>query len=332
MILLTALQIIIAILLFYAINWLGKHSTAFGYKRLSLLLEADEAPAFNLLFRILTPVVFLLILSAAFYAVHADFLNQDLYRVVIYYFTFRFSYNILLGRARLLNWPMQSCYLLVTTGLAYAAQLYLISQKSFFFPTVATLGNQLWLLIIVFIYLLFNTLRTSQAATQRRKNAYLSHRYQLYNKRYGQTVSTAIDNPTLEALVYSVMIYEAFNRPRAFRLLESVAFFVGRSKTLGIMQITTKRYISDSESVVLACNKITSDARSANEDLEKKDYSVYTSLTPDNLRDLKEQDLINEILKRYNGGSLYQSQVLGIFRQIKSQYYPKAAKLIPVAK
>jgi hypothetical protein len=317
----------LAILLFYLINWLGRHSTALGYKKLSLLLEPDEAPAFNLLFRILTPVVFLLLLSALFYAVSLDHLNHNLYLIVIYYFLYRISYNVIYGRARLLNWPIQLSYVIITSGLSYAAQIYLISNKSYFFPNMETLGNQLWLLIIGFIYLLLNSFRGSQSNTQKRKNAYLNHRYRLYRKRYGRIIASIVDNQSLEALIYSIMIYEAFNRPKAFRYLESIGFFLGVSKTLGIMQVTTTKFITDSQSVKLACKKIIEDMSAEKDNLRNKDYSEYPQLASKHMNELKEHDLLNGILKQYNGGSLYTTEVLGIFRQIRSKYYPTAPAL-----
>ena len=318
---------VLAILLFYAINWLGAHSTAFKYKRLSLLFEPDEAPAFNLLFRILTPVVFLLLLSAFFYAIKADRMNEGIYLVVIYSFVFRLLYNVLLGRARLLNWSLQTLYLFTTAGLAYVAQKYLISKKEYLFPDFATLGNQLWLLIIGFLYLLFNNIQLKSAKTQHRKDAYLHHRYTLYKKKYGHIISPIIHVPALEALVYSIMIYEAFNRPKIFRVIESVGFWFGRSKTLGIMQMTTNRYISDAQSVRLACEKILNDGVAVREDVLKEDFSQYKNMES-YIDEIKEQHLLNGILKRYNGGSLYNSEVSNLFRQIKTKFYSQCQPLM----
>ncbi len=318
---------ILAISLFYAINWFGKHSTTFGYKRLSLLFELDEAPAFNLLFRILTPVVFLLLLSAFFYVIKADSLNDGLYLIVVYSFIFRLFYNVLLGRGRLLNWPLQALYFFTTAGLAYIAQKYLISQKEYLFPDLRTLGNQLWLLIIGFLYLLFNGIKVKSDKTQKRKDAYLNHRYILYKKRYGHIISSLIHIPALEPLVFSIMIYEAYNRPKMFRIIESIGFWLGRSKTLGIMQMTTNKYISDTQSVKLACKKILDDSLIAREEVLTKDFSGFGQ-AESYIADIKEQHLLNGILMRYNGGTLYNTEVTNLFRQIRTKFYPQCQTIM----
>ena len=42
------LHILLAILLFFIVNWLGAHSSPMGYMQLSLGMQDDTSPAFNL--------------------------------------------------------------------------------------------------------------------------------------------------------------------------------------------------------------------------------------------------------------------------------------------
>lgn len=51
------IQISLGILLFFIINWIGKHSYSIGYISISIFVRAEEAPAFNYIVRVLTPVV-----------------------------------------------------------------------------------------------------------------------------------------------------------------------------------------------------------------------------------------------------------------------------------
>ena len=41
------LDLFLAILFFYIINWIGKQSVSLGYIHLSVMVKDDEAPAFN---------------------------------------------------------------------------------------------------------------------------------------------------------------------------------------------------------------------------------------------------------------------------------------------
>ena len=49
----------LAIILFFTVNWLGKRSASFGYMHLSVFVRSDPAPAFNFIFRVFCPVVYL---------------------------------------------------------------------------------------------------------------------------------------------------------------------------------------------------------------------------------------------------------------------------------
>ena len=63
----TTAHILLAALLFLLVNWIGKHSIAAGYTQLSLFAKADEAPAFNVVFRALAPTVFLILSASLLY-------------------------------------------------------------------------------------------------------------------------------------------------------------------------------------------------------------------------------------------------------------------------
>ncbi len=52
-------HVLLAALLFMIVNWIGRHSIASGYHQLTLFAKVDEAPAFNFVFRVLAPTVFL---------------------------------------------------------------------------------------------------------------------------------------------------------------------------------------------------------------------------------------------------------------------------------
>lgn len=64
----TILHVGLAIVLFYLINWVGRHSSGLGYMQLTLFVRPDEAPAFNFLLHALSPTVFVIMASAALYA------------------------------------------------------------------------------------------------------------------------------------------------------------------------------------------------------------------------------------------------------------------------
>lgn len=60
----------------------------------------------------------------------------------------------------------------------------------------------------------------------------------------------------LRALLYTIMYIEDSNRPKWFRLFERAFFWTGRVKSTGIMQVRSRKALSDQESVELAIPKV----------------------------------------------------------------------------
>jgi hypothetical protein len=94
----------LAILLFLGVNWIGEHSSAFGYLRLSLHVGEVPAPAFNFVLKALAPTVYIIIVSTVCYVLKRENLVQGIWLVAAYYFVFRLLFNIAFGRAALLDW------------------------------------------------------------------------------------------------------------------------------------------------------------------------------------------------------------------------------------
>ena len=69
----------LGVLLFFIINWIGKHSYSVGYMEISMFLKVEEAPAFNFLYRIISPIVYLFIVSAIFYKIGLSKYVTDIY-------------------------------------------------------------------------------------------------------------------------------------------------------------------------------------------------------------------------------------------------------------
>ena len=82
-------HIILGIGLFFLINWIGKHSYSIGYIEISIFVKTEEAPALNFLIRVLTPIVYIIIVSTTLYYFGLDKYVWNIYFVNIYYIDFR---------------------------------------------------------------------------------------------------------------------------------------------------------------------------------------------------------------------------------------------------
>lgn len=311
----------LAFVLFFLLNWIGHHSIHTGYIRMSILAKADEAPAFNFLYRAFSPVAYITVVSAVFYQLNQNWLIQNIYLVVVYYFIFRLAFNLITGRGLLLNWFTQIAYMLVSIPMSYYVYNKLILHKEFLFPTADELGSAVWLAIIAYIYHTFNSIKFSNERTKTRKANYLDNRYKKYKNAYGEIIKNIARTEQLEALIYAILITEAFNRPKAYRLIENLLFYFGFAKTLGVMQVTTEKYINDRESVQVGATKIVND-------YEKAQLMIKEAKAKEGEGEGEgEGEHINvwltrrETIKQYNHDYDYIQEVDDLYYEILNRYY-----------
>ena len=303
-------HLIFAFMLFFIINWIGKYSISIGYIQMSMLVKEDEAPAFNFLLRILSPIVYLVIISALLYKLELDNYVYNIYNVSIMYIIIRLLVNLITNRYLLMNWVRQFCYWICISLLSIFAYEYIIKTKENIIPDFSTIANELWIIILLFIYQLFNNIRLSNTKTKQRKERYISSRFKKFRKRFHHEIHEFFNNELFEALTYSIMIYEDFNRPLVIRNIEYINFKITRKPhSLGIMQVQTNKYINDSQSLLLAMNKIKKDC---NEIIIQKENEYY--------RDC-EYLLVYQIAKKYNNSDEYAKEIRAIYDYLRENIY-----------
>ena len=304
-------HITLAIALFFLLNWIGRHSLTLGYVELSAFEENDDAPAFNFAIRFAGPLVFMVLVSTVMFATGNDEFTRDLYLVPAYYFIFRFGFNLLWGRASLMNWTREltiACACIVSGYLLY---VNLISVKQRLIPDVNNIANQLWLIIVVFVYSVLNRVEISSVGADRRRNAYRKAVLVKYESQFGGIVSGITKDEHLRRLIFAIMIYEDFNRPKPVRALERLFFRLGKSRTLGIMQVSTESLITDEESVRIGGARI----------LEAYERAYFAGL---NQKDDGNMETITyaaryQAIVSYNRDETYVSEVLNIFNALEDE-------------
>jgi hypothetical protein len=304
-------QLALGILLFFIINWIGKQSYSIGYMEISMFVKVEEAPALNFLMRVLSPIVYIIIISAILYYFKLDKFVTNIYYINIYYIIIRLLFNLVSNRWVLLNWYQQSLYWITIITISYFAYEKIIKVKTNVLPDFTTIANELWIIIIIFLYQVTNNIKVSEDSGNKRKSQYLISRYKHFNRKYGNIINNKCKNNILEAIVYSVLIYEDFNRPKVIRYIENIKQRVsGKSHTLGVMQVLSQKVISDEESVIKGTDKIINayhkyvqHIKQCNEDFS--DYSAYAT-----------------ILNDYNRGVNYRTEVPTLINEILEIFYP----------
>lgn len=271
-------HIFLSIALFFIVNWLGAHAISIGYVQMSIVIKDDTAPAFNFMFKALAAPIYIVLCAVLFQALALDRMNTNIFYITVYYWIFRVLWVLVTGRGRLVNWGEQFVYWVVSILLSIWVYK-LIGQVKMILPDPRSLLDQFWILIIVFLYSVFNKIQVGRKGSIKRKNNYIISRYKLFHRKYDHLVKKFFNNGFYEALTYSIMIYEDFNRPKIIRWIEYLHFWITQKPhSLGVMQVLTPRYINNEQSINLAMRKISKDAnqymmKSEKEVIPSKEYS-----------------------------------------------------------
>lgn len=329
----------LGVILFFIINWIGKNSFSVGYMQISVFVKEDNAPAFNIVIRILSPIIYILIVSVIFYKLGLDSFVQNIYMVSVFYLGFRLVFNLITNRGLLINWGRQVFYWSSIIFLSIYVYKELIIVKKNLFPDISGWTNEIWIIVLIFVYSVFNRLRFSQKNTILRKNRYIINRYNKFNKNYGIIVDDNINNIKLKCVVYSIMIYEDFNRPKIVRFLENIVHLLSNKEhTLGLMQIKTNRLINDRKSVGFGVKKIVNKHLELVDDFnhnkekrvkerEERKHQLYIEhgiKIPETSfqHDESDWEITRNLIKDYNPDDEYISEITELTTILQKMYYP----------
>jgi len=182
------IHLALAIILFFVVNWIGEHSSSFGYLQLSILPRIDQAPAFNWMLRTMAPTVYIVLIATLCYVTRHETLVRGIWLVSVFYFPIRVLYNVALGRFLLLNWISIVGQTVLGISASYLAYVHLILPKTPLLPSAESVRDQLWIIIALFFYATFNNIRTSNASGLRRKNRYIESQFKELKQKYGSLV------------------------------------------------------------------------------------------------------------------------------------------------
>jgi hypothetical protein len=154
-----AAHVVLAAALLLLLSWIGQHSLSSGYVTLSAFVRADEAPAFNLAFRVLGPIVYITMAASGLYLVKLDRYVADIWLVAAYYCAARAAYIFIFDRVRLVNWRREVLTWSAVVGGSWLLYGTIISNRESLLPEIKDLKNQFWILLILFLFTAFNNVR-----------------------------------------------------------------------------------------------------------------------------------------------------------------------------
>lgn len=243
-----AFHTVLAMLLFFLVNWIGKHAVDFGYVSTTLFEEPNESVALNFFLRALSPAVFIIAVSAFVVAAGYPEFRIGIYGVAFYYYLIRAAIILLLNRQHLISWPRYFGHAVVGIAAAIVAYRYLILPNRSLLPNLDLAGNELWLAIFAFLYAVANKISLSSGPGARRRNKFISVHYYRARQRFGQLINSKIPNQLPQLTAYAILIYEDYCRPPAVREAERLMWWKP-IRTTGVMQVAADHALSDQESV-----------------------------------------------------------------------------------
>lgn len=319
-------HVLLAVVLFFVMNWIGRHAvTSAKYYQITYFSRFDDAPAFNVAFRVLAPVVYIIVVGALLYYLGLGEYVRSIWLVVAYQQIGRWGYLLLWGRGLLLRWGTQVAIGAASILLAYAAYRQIISDPRRLLPDFNNLTNELWLVVLVFLYKLVDSVYAPSEGNEAQKVRYLGSRYRELSHRFGQLIAEVTPEREIHALIYAVLIYETFNRPAITRILERTLPRRGRLRSYGPMQVQSKEVISDAQSVRAGAERLRDRYLARRAELKAERTQRFgESVTDDRywVGELRRQSA-EEAAKSYNVRSDYADEVLSIREFLIEKYYPE---------
>lgn len=169
--------------------------------------------------------------------------------------------------------------------VAYLLNQFIIRQVEMVFLSAEQLKLLLWIFIIFFVYKFFRKQENyaflkdvGHKMSFSDKKQYIISQYAKMKQRYGTAITVQDD---LRYVLYTLMIYENYQRPNFFRRIDYFRYqFDHIPRKQGIMQIDSKKMITDLESIEIVEKKLTKiyDKLKADGKTKKKniDFGILT--------------------------------------------------------
>ncbi len=307
------LNVILACVLVIINVLLGKlqylYKNIFEYEIFSFAPDSDGNYSGNFFQLIINPVVFVTIICTFAQSNGNTDICINLWQVILYYWGLRIICYLIKGRMLFINFLYEIVAFCISNILGlfvlFKCLIPLIESEQNIFISLETLRDAIWAAIIFYIFkVLWDickcALKADQVFSQERKEKIVKLRYQKFYQIYDSYIMDVLKklpsqvrkSEDFKNLIYSIMIYEDYNRPLFYRKIEHIIKKILPKKhmTIGIMQFMTNENITDLESIELACKKL------ANDYLENLD-----------------DEPIGKAIFNYNPSVSYQGEVTAIF-------------------
>lgn len=310
------IKLLIAFVIFFTVNILGGISIGLGYTQIHYQFKRELYPAFNQVFKIITPVLVTIVFAIIFYLTGFKQLNHHLWLSLVLSWIIRLAYDILWGKHSLMNMGIFAFQAITSSAIGIWIYSKLFQNPTLLLPSRDNMVSQAWLIAILFLYKSFEDLKLGDHSSFERKHKYILNMYTNFNKTYGKRIHKLTSDETIVIMAFAIIIVENFNRPKIARFAERVIAPFRKSGTYGLMQVNSSVYLSDVKSIEIGTSNIIS--------LYEK---VKTASDTERPKWKNDHDHLGEIVHRtawlYNNSDDYADEVYNVFNQITAHLNPK---------
>ncbi|MDY3889312.1 MAG: hypothetical protein SOZ17_08905 [Agathobacter sp.] len=302
--------LVLAILLEHVVAWAGSvlySAATFAESKYAVYTfreDQNKPLTTNILMNILIPnvaMVFVYMLASKFSLVY---IVREIVWFTVFYYVYRAVLICVILRRKEL---FRVGYEVSVAGISVVISILLnhyffVNSKNVFIP-VSELANELWIAIFLVLYQFLRTIidkHVTQNAIIKKPMMvqYIAKKFHQFYKKYGDLVDVHIENRSTCILLYSIMIFEDYNRGPLIRKLECIKCLLTGSGTLGIMQVKSNHVITDQESVILAYEKLQNE-------IVQDGYTIYDDY------------LIEQYAFEYNNDDDYAASVSSIYGHLR---------------
>ena len=251
--------------------------------------------------------IFLVFLAGFASYFHFTIFCDDIFIIVVFEFLIRMLYTTyLLDKDFFYREEGTLSLYLVNVVTAYLLNQFIIRQVDMMFLSPEQLKFLLWVFIILFFYHFFHKKEnlsivknvSSIKTNIGNRKQYIILQYSKMKQKYGKDIRVKGD---LRFLVYALMIYENNRRPGFFRRIDYLRYqydYIPRKQ--GIMQVDTKKIISDVESIEMVEKKL--EKLQDKKKTKKNVVEVFDLLKSYGKKkeEIKQIDAIYQVLKEFS--------------------------------
>lgn len=252
---------ILAILTQHLVSWAGSilHEVGNQESRYAVFTFRDDRNmpmTTNILMNICIPNVCMIFIFMFAESFHFPYIKEYLLVYIIAFFLYRmFLICVLLRRKEMYSAIYEIAMAAAAVLLArFLLDFFLLTEETIFI-TASELREELWFAILIILYQFMKQILDKKVVqnTVLKKGQitrYVINRFRKYFDKYNYLLDIDIQNRYICIFLYSVMIFEDYNRGPAIRFLERVKTRLGRKATVGIMQVKSETPLTDEESIV----------------------------------------------------------------------------------